>query len=104
MTTTDKNNIKILYYFYRYSQLSISKLYGLSHTRIQKILKEEQNVTAIPVDDCFLCDIDGAKQYFIDGNENNNKPQNKIMLCEGCKRRIEHLQIRRHEGMVRSQY
>lgn len=104
MNLTDKNNIKLLYHFHRYNKASIAKLYGLSSTRIKTIIAEEHHVTAIPLDDCLLCGLDGAKQYFIDGNADNNNPQNKIMLCEACKRRIEHLQIRRPSGTVRSQY
>lgn len=104
MTTTDKNNINILFYFYRYNKASIAKLYGLSASRIKKIIAEHQNVTATPLDECLLCGLDGAKQYYVDGNEFNIKPQNTIMLCEADQRRIEHLQLRRNEGIIKSQY
>lgn len=104
MTITDKNNIKLLYHFYRYNKESISKLFGRSPTRIKAIIAEEQNITVTPLDDCVLCGLDGAKQYYINGDEDNNNPQNKIMLCEPCVRRIKHLQIKKFRGIARSLY
>jgi len=104
MSITDKNHIRLLFHFYRYNKESIAKLYGLSPTRIKQILAEQQNVTATPLDECFLCGLDVAKQYYIDGNEDNNNPQNKIMLCEPCMRRLVHMQARRHDGIAKSLY
>lgn len=104
MTTKDRHNIKMLYHFHRYSKASLGRLFGVSASRIKIIIREESSVTAVPLDECLLCELEESKQYFIDGNEENSNPQNKIMLCEACKRRIEHLQLRRSKETVKSQY
>ena len=99
MTIRDRNSILRLYYVNRYLPSSIARLYGLSYNRIKEILKEKHTVFAGDIE-CLICGFENATEYFIDGNENNGKPQNKIMLCEGCKRRIQHLQIRRSPAIL----
>ena len=104
MTIIDKGHIKELYHIHRYSVSTIALLYGVSNTRIDKILDENPNMTTNPGDECILDGIDGAKQYYIDGNTDNNKPQNKIMLCEACERKLIHMQIRRGPNILRTLY
>lgn len=104
MTVKDKQSIQLLFNFHRYTQGSIARLYGISQQRVSYILLEQKNSTVTPLDECIICGLDESKQYYIDGNEDNNHPQNKIMLCEAHKRRIEHLQLRRGEKSVKSLY
>lgn len=105
MTAKDKKNIRSLFYIHRYNETSISKLFGVTQQRISIILKEQQSVTFAPLQECLLCGLDdGVKSYFIDGDEENNKPQNVIILCENDKRKIEHLQIKRGENLLITQY
>lgn len=103
MTVKDKQNIRRLYYMHRYSYASIAKLYGVSRQRITEIILEITSVTFSADDECIICSNDNAQGYFIDGNENNDNPQNIIKLCEPDKRLFQRLQIRRKSGILKSQ-
>lgn len=100
MTVRDKKNIYELYYYHNYIPASIARLYGLSHQRILQILDIGQPSMIVPSYECILCSNENALPYFIDGNEQNNKPQNIVVLCEMDKRRIQRLQIRRGKEIV----
>lgn len=97
MTSRDRQNINELYHLHRYSKAALSRLYGLSKVRIGQILSPaiEDQTSFKDDDDCLLCNNDEAKEYFIDGNEVNKNPQNRIVLCEMDMRRIQHLQVRK---------
>lgn len=102
MTTRDRRTIKTLYIFGRYTPATIARLFGLSHQRILQIIASEKidATTIISELDCQVCGADESQVYFIDGNEINNKPQNRIMLCEPDKRKFQHLQLRRKKGLL----
>lgn len=100
MTIRDIRSIHTLYFFHRYIPSSIAKLYGTSRKHIYTILKQSKNETVISETECQICSSDECQTYFIDGNENNNKPQNIIQLCEPDKRKFQHLQLRRRKGLL----
>lgn len=96
MTVRDRQHIKRLYYFHNYLPASIARLFGLTQERIRQILSEDGGESVVNVGiECILCGNEDCIKFFIDGNDNNNKPQNVIMLCEYDSRRIKHLQLRR---------
>lgn len=98
MTSRDRRDIQNLYYFHRFTQASIARLYGLSHVRIRQIVFDNAKQSLIVISDltCMLCGVeDEIKRFYIDNNEDNNNPQNVLMLCEPDRRRIIHLQLRR---------
>lgn len=103
MTIRDYRAIHTLYYFHRYIPSSIARLYGRSTQHIIDILSEKQNETVISETECQICSADECQTYFIDGNKENNKPQNIIMLCEPDKRKFQHLQLRRKKGLLVAQ-
>ncbi|MDE1866713.1 MAG: hypothetical protein KGI08_03255, partial [Thaumarchaeota archaeon] len=83
------------YYFHNYTQASLSRLFGLSQERIRQIL-DGKNETPVQVTlECLLCGNEDCTKFYIDGNDNNNNPQNIIELCEYDSRRIKHMQMRR---------
>lgn len=105
MTYRDRKDIKRLYYFNNYLPNSLAKLYGLSHVRILAILKEDQNTTFSTAVECMLCSNDEDIQlFYIDGNPENNKPQNTITLCEADRRRMKALQLRRNKQTLIPQF
>ena len=94
VTTRDHNDIQSLYYIHRFTRASIARLYGLSHQRILRIL--DNKAMSIADTECLLCGLEEiVDPFYIDNNDNNNSPQNVIMLCEADRRRIRHLQMRR---------
>jgi hypothetical protein len=103
MTTKDRNAIKSLYYFHNYIPASIARLFGLSSVRIFQILSEDPNVSFNPDVECAICGLDDCQTIYIDGNDDNNRPQNMIMLCEADKRRLRALQLRRQHGVIKLQ-
>jgi hypothetical protein len=106
MNFRDRQNILELFHFHRFSKTSIGRLYGVSRQRITVIINSSNNTTFTSDDDCLLCDIDEALTYYIDGNEENKDPQNKIQLCEPHKRKFQHLQINKKvaESKIKPQY
>ena len=104
MTISDIRAIHTLYYFHRYPPTSIAKLYGVSPKHIIEIIEQKQNETVVAETECQICSADECQQYFIDGDSTNNKPKNIIMLCEPDKRRFQHLQLRRKEGLLTPQF
>ena len=104
MTSRDHRDIQSLFFIHRFIPASIARLYGLSRQRIGILIHDELNITIISDTTCLLCGLDDAKTFYIDGNEENKDPQNIIMLCEADIRRIQHLQLRRKEGIAKSQF
>lgn len=96
MTVRDRNNIKRLYYYHNYLPNSLAKLFGLSHVRIFQILKEQGGESIINTAlECLLCGNEDCQKFFIDGDTENTRPQNVIMICEYDARRLRHMQLRR---------
>lgn len=101
VTSKDRTNIKRLYYFHNYLPAVIAKLFGLSRERISQILQEEGGETIINnAMECLLCGNEDCSKFYIDGNDENNKPQNVIMLCEYDCRRLKHMQMRRNRKEI----
>lgn len=103
MTSRDKSTVEDLYYIHRFLPSSIAKLYGVSHVTVLNILKKK-DISIIPDIECLICGLKDSETFYIDGNENNKTPQNIITLCEADKRRLRHMQIRRHQGVVTPQF
>lgn len=97
MTSKDRSSIKRLYWMHNYLPSSISRLFGLSVRRIIDIIQEDQSTSSVPTYECLLCSNEDVMRMHIDGNGDNNKPQNIIMLCESDYRRLTHLQLRRRK-------
>lgn len=94
MTARDHKDIQNLYHFHRFLPATIARLYGLSPVRIHQVLKG--NIFVIGDTECMLCGLeDETSTFYIDGNDDNRSPQNRIVLCEADKRRMIHLQLRR---------
>lgn len=93
MTIRDRREIKELFHFHRYSKAAIARVYGISRERVRIIIKETETTSFLDDGECALCENDIAKTYFIDGNEENHDPQNKIQLCEMDRRRVMHLKV-----------
>ena len=106
MTTQDLVDIKNLYFFHRYIPSSIARLYGVSAKHILEILHGGPNESATVIADleCMICGLEESQSYFIDGNDENQKPQNIIMVCESHKRKFQHLQLRRRRGVLKPQF
>lgn len=102
MTSLDRQDIKELYHFERYNQSSIGKLYGVTKQRISEIL-EEENATFGTDNLCIFKDGNEAIVYFIDGNEDNNRPQNKIQLCIVHRKKFEHRQLNKRVAVAKYQ-
>lgn len=100
MTVRDYRSIHTLYYFHRYIPSSIARLYGVAPKTIMDILEEYIKETVVAESECQICSNDDAENYYIDGDEENKKPQNIIMLCEPDKRKFEHMQLRRKRGTL----
>lgn len=103
MTFKDRQNIKELFHVHRYNKSAIGRLYGLTRVRIGAIINENSQEFFGTDEECLLCGNDDANVYYIDGNEDNQNPQNKINLCEMDKRRIEHLQLNKRVAEAKSQ-
>lgn len=96
MSTKDQQNVKELHYEHRYLPAAIARLYGVSRVIISRILNERKEIFDSD-EECLLCGVDEALTYYIDGNEENNNPQNKIRLCKMHIDRIIHLHVRRRK-------
>lgn len=103
MTIRDYRAIHTLYYFHRYIPSAIARLFGVSPKHIGEILEQKQDETVVAEIECQICSSEDAENYYIDGNSENKKPQNMIMLCEPDKRRFQHMQARRREGILKPQ-
>ena len=105
MTTRDIRSVHNLYYFHRYIPSSIARLYGVSPKHIISILREPKNesLTVVSETECQICSADECQQYYIDGDKENTKPQNIIMLCEPDLRKFQHLQVRKRKGLLTPQ-
>lgn len=103
MTTRDYQAIHTLYWFHRYLPASIAKLYACSTQHILDIINERPNETVISEIECQICSADECQPYYIDGNRDNNKPQNIIQLCEPHKRRFQHMQLKKRNGVLEPQ-
>lgn len=103
MTIKDYRRIHTLYHFHRYIPSSIARLYGCSPKHVIEIINKKQDETVISEVDCQICGMDECQPYYIDGNKDNRKPQNTIMLCEPDKRKFQHLQLRRRKGLLMPQ-
>ena len=104
MTSRDFRTVHTLYYFHRYLPASIAKLYGCTRKHIKDIIDLKPNETVISETECQICSADECQAYYIDGNKQNNRPQNIIMLCEPDKRRFQHLQLKRRRGLLAPQF
>lgn len=102
VTIRDHRAIHTLYYFHRYIPASIAKLYGCTPKHITDILKRN-NKTVVSEVDCQICGMDECQPYYIDGKKINQKPQNIIQLCEPCKRKFQHLQLKRRRVLLKPQ-
>lgn len=103
MTTRDRKDIKRLHFVNNYTKATLSRLFGLCRSRMTAIINEELTIFNTGFA-CVLCsNEDEVECYYIDGNEKNNTPQNKIMLCEPDRRRIRALQRRRHAAVLKRQ-
>lgn len=100
MSIRDNRAIHTLYFFHRYIPSSIARLYGCSTQHILDILTENQNETVVAETECQICSSDECQTYYIDGDRQNNKPQNIIMLCEPDKRKFQHMQLKRRKGIL----
>jgi hypothetical protein len=103
VTIRDIRAIHTLYYFHRYIPSSIARLYGYTPKYIIDILHQKQNETVIAETECQICSMDECQPYYIDGDKTNNKPQNIIQLCEPDKRRFQHMQLKRRNGVLTPQ-
>lgn len=95
MTSSDRQNIKEMHYIHRYTKAAIARLFGLSRMRITAIVNESKEDFFETDEDCLFCGNDEATTLYIDGNDQNNNPQNKVKLCKMHTERILHLKIRR---------
>lgn len=94
MTSRDWSSIKNLYYIHRFTIPNIARLYGTSDQAIRQ--KLDNKTFSLSDTNCLLCGLEEIiNPFYIDGNEDNESPQNVLMLCEADKRRIIHLQLRR---------
>lgn len=100
MTIRDHRAIHTLYHFHRYTPSSIARLFGCSKQHITDLINEKKDETVIAETECQICSADECQTYYIDGNRENNKPQNLIMLCEPDKRKFQHLQLRKRKGLL----
>lgn len=106
----DVSDIKSLYYIHRFLPSSIAKAYGVSHVTILNIVKEGKDITIVSDLECLLCGLgEGVggghiESFYIDGNPKNKRPQNILSLCEADKRRLQHLQLRKREGVLTEQF
>jgi hypothetical protein len=100
----DVNDIKTLYYIHRFLPASIAKLYGISHVTVLNIVEKDRNVTMVSDTECLLCGLPDVYSFYIDGNSKNKRPQNVLSLCEADKRRLQHMQLRKKEGSLTSQF
>jgi hypothetical protein len=104
MTIRDYRSIHTLYFFHRYIPSSIARLYGVSPKHIIEIIEQKQDETVISEVECQICGIeDDILTFYIDGDSQNNKPQNIIMLCEPDRRKFQHMQLRRRQGTLKPQ-
>lgn len=95
MTGRDFRAVHTLYYFHRYNPSAIARLFSVPQRKIKYWLDKSVNETVIAETDCQICGNEDGQNYYIDGNNENNKPQNIIMLCEPDKRRFQHLRLSR---------
>lgn len=102
MTILDLQDILELFHFERYNQTSLGKLYGVSKQRIAEIINRK-DVTFNNDRDCIFGDGEEAITYYIDGNQENEKPQNKIKLCIVHRKKFEHRQLNKRIATIRSQ-
>lgn len=102
MTSLDRQDIKELYHYKRYNKTSIGKLYGVSKQRISEILAET-NTTFGSDNLCVFEDENEATTYYIDGNEDNQRPQNKIELCIVHRKKFEHRQLNKRVAVLKYQ-
>jgi hypothetical protein len=103
MTSLDRQDIKELFHFERYNKTSIGKLYGVSKQRIAEILAET-NTTFGTDASCIFKDENEATVYYIDGDEDNQKPQNKIQLCIVHRKKFEHRQLNKRVAEAKAKY
>ena len=98
------NDIKILYFFHRFLPASIAKLYGVSKPTITNIIEKNGTVAFTSDTECLLCGLTDVFYFYIDGNPKNKKPQNVLSLCEACKRRLQHMQMSKKQGILTSEF
>ena len=106
MTNRDLLIIKNLYYLHRYLPSNIARLYGVSNKHILEILHGgvNQSVSIISDLECLMCGLEEAQEFYIDGNKENQTPQNLIMLCESDRRRVQHLHLRKTKDRLIPQF
>ncbi len=90
MTSRDHIDIQDLHFIHRLIPASLAKLYGVSHVVILRIL--DRSTFSLTDTECLICGLEEEiSPYYIDRDDNNNNPQNVIMLCENHKRKFSHL-------------
>lgn len=94
MTSLDYKDIQTLHFVHRFIPATIARLYGVSHVVILRII--DKSTYSLTDTECLICGLEEEIfPFYIDGNEDNNSPQNVLMLCENHKRKFSHLKSRR---------
>lgn len=105
INSRDRERVIELHYIHRFTIASIARLFGVSHVTIINITSVHHNdLTLSPDIECLLCGLEDVHTFYIDGNDQNKNPQNIIMLCEACKRRMQHRQLKRRDGSLKPQF